>query len=195
MKKTILNLAIVAGVVAIVLGGTYAAWTASTTIEGNTLSTATVSLGQTGNIEKPIEGDNMIPGEYTEPARAGIYNTGTVPLRIYMHTDNLSDDSTGGICDYTLLSLYTGHANGSPSVDGDGRIIDGQNNEAERYIETKSVLDWATQEELTGIPPFNELGANITQIIWQQAQLDPDAPQHLQGQTCTWDEVFTGETL
>ena len=195
MKKIIFNLAIIGVVAAVAVGGTYAAWTASTSIEGNTISTASVSLSKTGIVKKPLTGYNMYPGDYTEGARVGIYNEGSVDLKLYMHAEDLSDTSPDGICDNTLLSLYTGHAGVTPSVDGDGKIINGQYNEAERYIITKSVLEWSNQEELTGYPPFEELGANITQVIWQQAQLDPDASNDLQGQTCTWTEVFTGESM
>lgn len=200
MKKIILSASVITAVAAIVVGGTYAVWTASTTIQSNTVSTATVSLDQTGLIEKPIGGSdaqNMLPGQYTNPGRAGIYNEGSVPLKLYMQAANLSDTTSDGICANTLLSLYTGHANGTPSLDGNGKIIDGQDNEAKRHIATKSVLAWATDSavELTGVPPFATAGANITQIIWQQAQLHPGASGALQGKTCTWDEVFTGETL
>lgn len=193
MKKTLLSLAVILAVATAVVGGTYAVWSATTTIEGNTISTANVSLSQTGNIRKPITGYNMTPGDYTDTAKTGIFNQGSVPLKIYMETANLSDSSSGGICDHTLLSLYTGHANGEPTVDGDGRII--PTGEAERYIGTMSVLDWMTGMELTGYPPFTQLNDNTTQVIWQQAQLDPDAPQSIQNQTCSWDEVFIGETL
>ncbi len=198
MKKIILSVSTLAFVGVLVAGATYATWSATTTIEGNTVSTATVSLSQTGNIDKPIEGTNMVPGDYTDKAKTGIFNEGTVPLSLHMHTDDLSDTDSSGVCAYTNLSLYTGHANGTPDVDGDGKIIDGENNEAERHIVTKSVLDWmgsGNSEELTDIPPFEYLDANTTQVIWQQAQLDENAPSSVQGQTCTWNEVFVGETI
>lgn len=199
MKKIIFSVSTLAFVGMLVAGGTYATWSATTTVEGNTVSTAhlKLSLQQTGVLDKPLKGVNMFPGEYTDPGRIGLFNDSSIAMETYMYTDNLSDGgSAGGICDHTLLSLYTGHANGHPSVDSNGKIIDGQNNEAQRHIATKSVTEWmgaGNRVNLTGVPPFDELDPNDTQIIWQQAQLDPNAPESMQGKTCTWDEIFVGE--
>ncbi len=50
MKKILVSLSAVLGVVALVSGATYAAFSATVNITGNTISTATVSLGTNGLI-------------------------------------------------------------------------------------------------------------------------------------------------
>ncbi len=113
-----------------------------------------------------------------------------------MKTESLSDTSPTGICANTLLSVYTGNAGVTPTTDSNGKIVSGAFDEAQREVVTKSVLDWSTDPavELTGTVPFQTVQANWTQVIWQQAQLSPSAGNELQNSSCTWNEVFIGET-
>lgn len=182
MKKIIISAAIVVAVGAIGVGVTYAVFTAQDTITGNTISSATANLvvhNFSGN--KPINTQGLVPGQWTPEGRAEIYNTGTAPMKIYMYIENPQGE--GGICDKTNLRVATGYAGGNEELRTffDGKLTDH--------------VGPANRIEVTGIPPFETLGANISQVIHQAAQLDSTADNAQMNQTCTWNEVFTGETI
>lgn len=190
MKKILLSGGLIVAVAAVALGATYAAWSASTTIEKNTITTATLSLGKNGLIEKPIEGadaQNLLPGDYTNWGRAGIHNTSSVPLKLFLKVHITGNPNN--VCDVTNLELWTGHAETPAS----------QPNESDRQISdgswTIAALAAGDPVELTGNPPFAELQANWTQVFWQRAQLDADANNSYQGGACEWTEEFIGETI
>lgn len=73
---------------------TYSFFSATDSIDGNTISTATVEIdakGEAGQgvMAKPIATSNLVPGQYTEWARGAVWNKSTVPVRLYMYADNL----------------------------------------------------------------------------------------------------------
>ena len=180
LKRIAISGGTIVGTLALVAGVSGALFTDTDTIPGNSIAVGTVDItvhNFSGN--KPINTDNMAPGDWTPDGRAEVYNVGTLPVKIYMHVANKS----GGACPKTNLKLSTGHA--GP-------------NETERVIYNGSLnaLNGAgNRVEVTGSPPFATLLANWSQVVHQEAQLDLSAGNAYQGTTCTWDEVFTAESL
>lgn len=178
-NKILTSLILIGAVVAFFIGGTYAAWTATTSIDSNTFATATVSLNTTGLIEKPVNAVNMLPGQSSEWGKAGIYNSGSVPLKIYMYVEIVQNDNN--ICDVIDLEIRAG------DNDPVGHLVtlqpisayEGENNRV----------------ELTSAPMFTDLAAGSTQILWQQATLHANAGNQYQNSSCVWNEIFIGETL
>lgn len=167
-------------------GATYSFFSASDTVSGNTISTAEIKLDAKGEssettLAKPISAENLVPGQYTPWARGAIHNQSLVPVRFYLYIDNLD----GAVCPLTNLTITTGHAGSDTS-------------ERARTIFQGSILEIAgsaNRIELTGTPPFQTVGANITQVIQQRAQLDESADNGSQDQECIWDEVFIAESV
>lgn len=179
MKRIALSLVTVFAVVAMVAGATQAVFSDTGYILGNTMSSGTVDLtvhNFSGN--KPIHTSLMVPGQWTPDGRAELYNTGTLPVKVYMYVQNLT-----GTCDKTNLKVETGNAGGNEHL----RAI---------YNGALAALDGSgARVEVTGNPPFATLGANWSQVIHQLAQLDPSADNSYQGKSCTWDEVFVAENV
>ena len=181
MKKIILSMSALAFVGVLLAGGTYAAWSASATVEGNTISTGQLSLdlhGKTsGEIDKPINVSGLFPGDWTGWARLEIYNQSSIPVKLYMYAENLSGDA----CEVTNLEVRTGYAGGDEKV----RLV---------YMGALEDIEGVGKRvEVTGYPPFEYMGANITQVIHQRAQLDDGAGDQYQNTSCMWDEVFVIE--
>ncbi len=180
MKKIIISLSIIGAVAAVASIATYAVFTAEDSVTGNTISSATVTLDVhnfSGN--KPINTSNMLPGDWTPDGRAELYNTGSVPMNVYMYVENMQ----GAACDKTNLKVMTGWAGGDEQVH-------------QLYNGPLSGLDGAGHRiETTVNPPFDQLDANWSQVIHQQAQLDSSAGNTYQNKSCTWDEIFVGETI
>lgn len=183
MKKMIFSLASMAMVGASIGGGTYALFSSTGSVTGNTISSGSVNLlvhNFSGN--KPVNSSGIVPGQWAPDGRLELYNTGTSPAKAYMYVTNLSS-SGGAICDKINLKVSTGHAGGSETenvlYNGPIAAISGASN---RF-------------ETTTVPPFNQLDPNISQAIHQQAQLDVSADSAQMNQTCTWDEVFVAENV
>lgn len=184
MKSVMKSLVIILAAVSVSGGATYSFFSATDSIEGNTISTATVEIdakGEAGQgvMAKPIATSNLVPGQYTDWARGAIWNKSTVPVRLYMYTDNLQ----GAACALTNLVVTTGNAGG---------------NERERTVYEGKLMDVAgsaERVELTGSVPFATVPDNWTQVVQQRAQLDESADNGSQNQECTWDEIFVAESV
>lgn len=184
MKKILVSTSIITAMAVALLGTTYAVFSDTESIDGNTLSAATVDIDlralDSGTIEKPLDLDNMLPGEWSEWARAEVYNTTpSTNVRVYMYADNL----TGAACDMVNLDVRTGHASGDETAFTvyNGKLTDLQGS--------------ANRAEITGYiftdPEY--LPSNTTAVVQQRAELDSSADNSYQGTSCTWDEVFVAE--
>ncbi|HAV11559.1 MAG TPA: hypothetical protein DCX32_03370 [Candidatus Moranbacteria bacterium] len=185
MKNILKSFSIIVAIAAVAGGITYAIFSDTDTITGNTVGTATVELDAKGEaasgiVSKPIVATNLVPGEYTDDFRGALHNQSTVDVKLYMYLDNVVGDA----CDKINLTMTTGHAGG----DEYARTI--LNNVALSSIDTP-----AERVEITGVPPFETAGPNITQVVRERAQLDPSADNTYQNKTCTWDEVFVAESI
>lgn len=182
MKRIVLSLVTVLGVVAMVAGGAQSVFSANANIPGNVVTAGTLTLlahNYSGN--KPIgtTAEFLVPGAWTAEGRAELYNTGNVPAKVYMYVDGV----TGGACDKTNLEVFTGYAGG----DEHARVV--------LYNSLANITGAGNRVEVTGYPPFATLGPNWSQVIWQKAQLDASAGDSYQGLSCSWTENFVAESL
>ncbi len=182
MKKILLSLVTLFAVGAMTAGASQAVFSASADIPNNVVTAGTVTLVAHNFTEnKPIGKipSSLTPGAWTPEGRAELYNTGTVPVHLYMYVDNV----TGDACAKTNLAVYTGYAGG----DEHARTV--------LYNSLTNLTGSANRVQVTGNPPFATLGPNITQVIWQKAQLDSSANDWYQGKGCQWTEYFVAESL
>ena len=185
MKNIAKSLVIVVAVAAVASVATWAVFSFTDSITGNTVGTATVLLdakgeAATGIVSKPIVASNLVPGQYTDYFRGALWNKSTVAVKLYMYLDNV----TGAACDKINLTMTTGHAGG----DEYARTILSD-------VPLANVTGAGYRVEITGVPPFATCGAGITQVVREKAQLDASAGNSYQNKTCTWDEVFVAESL
>lgn len=186
MRNIVQSLVIIFAVLAVTGGATYSFFSASDSVTGNTISTATLSFdveGQssTGAIAKPIVATDLFPGAFTSWARAALINNSVMPVKLYMYVDNLD----GSACPLINLVVTTG-------VSGDDTT------ERARTVYSGNIFDIAgdaERVEVTGTPPGVTLAGNSTQHVQQRAQLDPSAGNGTQNQGCTWDEFFVAESV
>lgn len=184
MSNIAKSLVIILAAVSVSGGATYSFFSATDSIEGNTISTATVEIdakGESGQgvMAKPIATSNLVPGQWTDWARGAVWNKSTVPVRLYLFVDNLQ----GAACSLTNLKVTTGFAGGD---------------ERARIVYEGNLTDLAgsvKRVEVTGNPPFETVPANWTQVVQQRAQLDESADNGAQNQSCVWDEIFVAESV
>lgn len=184
MSNVVKSLVIILAAVSISGGATYSFFSATDSIEGNTISTATVEIDAKGEsregvMAKPLSTSNLVPGMYTEWARGAVWNKSSVPVRLYLYVDNLE----GSACPLTNLTVTTGHAGGD---------------ERAREVYRGALMGIAgsvERVEVTGNPPFETVPADWTQVVQQRAQLDESADNGVQNQSCTWDEIFVAESV
>lgn len=166
--------------------GSLAVFSESEKILGNSVAAGTVDIQLTalgtGEIAKPIDAEGLVPGEWTEWARAVIYNTvGSENVKVFFYVENLQ-----GVCGATNLELYTGHALSNYSDDErDFLLYSGL---------LTGIAGSGNRVEITG-HVFDYLEPNISAVIHQRAGLDVSADNSFMGTTCTWDEVFVAETV
>lgn len=166
------------------VGYTYSVFSDTESIKDNTLESATVDITlqalTSGVIEKPINVTNLVPTQWTDWARAEIYNEDySTDVRVFMYLDNLS----GILCDEVNLQVTTGAIGSDLAERGTdiylGAILDleGESNKVEVTSYTSQYL--STLE---------------TMAIQQRAQIDENASNNVQGESCVWDEIFVAET-
>ena len=168
----------------LVAGSTNALFSAQDEITGNTISSGSVDLvvhNFSGN--KPINTQNMAPGQWTPWGRAELYNTGSLPTNVYMYVDSVS----GVACDKTNLVVKTGWAlGGDMASETVHELYNGS---------LAGIAGAGNRVETTVNPPFDQLDPNWSQVIWQRAQLDSSADDNYQNTTCIWDEIFVAENV
>lgn len=190
MRKILMSLVMVLATATMVAGATQAVFSDSSVFAENTLATAKVDIDARseaagGTLGKPLVVTGLVPGQYSDWARGVVYNQAdSTPVRVFMYVSNIQG---GSVCDKTNLTVYTGHANSG--------------NASERqFVLYNSGLQGLSgpgnRVEVTGPGKvFNPtLPANTSAVIQQQAQLDSSADNAQSNATCTWDEVFVGET-
>ena len=111
MKKLIVSLAIVVAVTAAVAGTAYAVFTQTKSIDSNRVGTARINLDiralSSGVISKPLNVVGLIPGQWTDWARAELYNqSDSTPVLLFFHVENV----TGDACNKVNLRVTTGFA-------------------------------------------------------------------------------------
>lgn len=193
--RVLLSLGAIVFMIAAVVGATYAVWSAEATVENNTIAAATVTLALRGSensetVLKPIAGpstENMLPGDQTDWFHTTVENTGSTAGRVYMYIDNLQ--GTGGICANTNLEVQV-------KCDLEG-TCDFANEPWAVYNGPVTAIDENNRLELTGAYGSSVFNPSLPEdwaiVVEQRAELDIDAPNTAQGQTCTWDEVFVLE--
>lgn len=185
MKKLITSLLIVLALGVSITAATQAVFSDTGTIAGNTVSTAKVNIDiralDSGQISKPFNVVGLVPGEWTDWARAEIYNeSDSTNVKFYMYLANVS-----GTCGKTNLRVTTGYAGNDT-------------NERARDVYNGTIAGLtgsSNRVELTGNPPFDIVKPNITQVIQQTAQLDASAGNSYQNTSCTWDEIIVAENV
>lgn len=203
MKKILLSLGIIAFVAVAAVGATYAVWSASDTIEGNTVSTAQLSITASGvqggtpvATPLPFTVSNMLPGMVTaQEERAIITNTSDVPLDLYMYLGG-----TGGTaCSAMKLAWQSSHPNngvidGYTSVPTDPGDVDedGDNNFDLVYSPLPDTGLWGVGNKVL-IAPADEFEHNEQVALRQVVGLATDAANSLQGQSCAWTLYFVAE--
>lgn len=185
MFAIIRSLVVILTVGSIATGGTYSFFSATDTVAGNTITTATIAFSAEGEanettLAKPISATNLFPGGYSPWARAALQNDSLFPLRYYMYVTNVS----GGACADVNLIVATGNE-GSDESERTANVYLGK---------LLDLVGSENRELVSNIPPFDPAPAGSTQIIQQRAQLDASADNDVQNENCSWDEVFVAES-
>jgi hypothetical protein len=176
MKKILISAFTIFAAVTAVAGATAAVFSDTERIAGNTIGAAVVDISLVPNaqetLQKPIAAGNLVPGEMSDWYYINVDNDGTVESNVFMRTENF--DGTGKICANTNLQVEANSGSGWYNK-YDGTVF------------------------LAAAPPIQlkvaPLADGETLQVRQRVQLDENAPDSAQGETCTWDEVFTAENV
>ena len=147
MKKILFSLAFVGIIAGLVGGATWAFYTDTTTVDKNTLSTGSVTLGSTHNL--PFEIENLAPGGEFSTDLAIQYE-GSLPADLYIGVKEEGGMDLGPLLQYKLERMKSGWEHdgwivGSGGSDG-WEDIDGHRNPIAQWIKTHKDLekgDWA----------------------------------------------------
>jgi predicted ribosomally synthesized peptide with SipW-like signal peptide len=204
--RVLLASGVIAAVAALALGATYAAWQATSSIEGNTIGTANLEIeaegvSAYGSETKPITASNILPGWESDPAeRAEITNNSSVALDLWFYVEPLAS-STPAACDAMALAWRA-------STPGDGSNAMGYG-DAYEGTEVGNIGDHSGVDTDTGAFSLvdNYTGvANAVKIadaddgfgpgqviaIRQIAGFAEDAAYPTNSGSCEWTEVFVG---
>ena len=180
----------------LVAGGTYAAWTDTQEIEGNTLSTGNLSIalvGEEGREEidadalKPLQGENMFPGHKTDKFFQGIENESSIAVDLYLEIE-IYGDGYQDICRDMELTLWSQRDEAGVEEDpvelGTYTIYD-----LSQYGDTAPVKLTGVETDPDGAGFWNLPEGWVMNLI-QQAKLVDDARNESQGKTCEFTEVI-----
>jgi len=210
-KKVLLAASVIVAVAAIALGATYAAWQAADTIDGNTVSTAVMSItavGQQGGAQstyaKPVLEEDVLPGfinfqadNSDQIARGLVTNDSDIALDLWMYFVLTSGNP--GSCDATQIAWQSSQPNSSNVLGGyavgsepsaattiavaDAASINGGLSTVTNYNGISGAVKVADDSYF--VP-----GAEVA--VRQIAAFATDADYGLHSGSCTWDEVFVG---
>ncbi len=140
MKKIILSLAVVGLVGGLAGGATWAYLSDTVTVEGNTLSTGSVTLGATH--ELPFEIENLVPGGEFSTDLAIQYD-GSTPADLYIGGKEEGGMDLGPVLQYKLERMKSGWEHDGWIVGGanNWKDIDGNMNLLADYIKTHEDLE------------------------------------------------------
>lgn len=199
MKKVILSLSALAFVGVITAGATLAVWSDSEEITGNTLGAGVINLtlvdgSNTDVLKKPIyTAVNMFPGQWSSWHHVGLKNDSTGEGKMYMYVTNVQGQN--GICANTNLEMEV-HGDSFQTYDekwalynGPLMDIEGEGNRINLTGDLDKVA--GTNKDSVFYPTIKE---NWVLVVHQRAGLNEDAPNSVQGEECTWDEVFVLES-
>jgi predicted ribosomally synthesized peptide with SipW-like signal peptide len=187
MKKILLSVSTLAFIGALVAGGTYAAWNATAGIDGNTVSTGSLSLniekeGGFGALEKPVIAGNLFPGQWApgpgvnDEFRAVVKNDSSVAVDIEMYVDDENGlTNENNVCDYMLLTVRTF----TPA---------GVGFDVETIVDSEPVSSLFGEDNAVTVQ--NNVASDLEIAVRQKVQLDPEAPNTVQGSECKWNEIF-----
>lgn len=206
--KVLLSAGVIVAVAAALLGTTYAAWSTSGSIAGNTVGAAQLSMTVTPEgksdplaVPLPFSVSNMLPGMTTSPEeRAVIKNTSNVPLELYMYVEGAG----GAACAATKIAWQASHPGNAPfagyttipttpgNVDGAGTPATSNNF---RLVYSGSYLNfWGIGNKVL-IAPASEFGPNQEVALRQVVGFANDADNSLQGTGCQWTLYFVAQTV
>lgn len=197
MKRIVLSITTLAFVGALVAGGTYAVWSDSKTIEGNTVSTGSVDIELTeANDEdeidaeklKPLVGEGLFPGETTERFYQGIKNNSTRAVNLYIYTERQKNEND--VCDETDLTIYTQRNEGGVE-EGKFKIGTWSVSELAGENNKKKLTNKDFEEEIA----FRNLPVGWVLNLVQEGTLNEDAENKHQDSECEFNEVIVAEPI
>lgn len=148
-------------------GIAYAAWSTFGQVNGNVFAIGTLATLVDGNA---IVVNHAIPGGTPAIQSVMLTNTGDQTISVAFKTNPTVN--TNSACDYVKLTVSANWSGGS-------------------YPETTyTVNQWMNQTTIVGTPKI-PLDGNAFVTI--SGQLDPAAPNEVQGGNCSWDETFFSE--
>jgi len=208
-KKVVLSLGVMGFVAALAAGATYAAWQAQDTIEGNTVSTASLAIDAYGEAAygsdvKPVFETDVLPGDKGLPVdRALIENDSSVPLDLWFYIQPVAGNP--GACDATKIAWRASTPGDGSNFTGYGTAGDNATYENTSVVGNIGDAGNKTGGTFTLVSDFYGVGnavkiadadngfANGQTIAMRQiAGFASDASYPTHAGTCQWTEVFVG---
>jgi len=185
MKNIIKSLVVVVAVAAVASIATYAIFTSTASVTGNSVATGTlkISINKAGN--KPVSIANMKPGDTGAWGWMDVINVGSLPAYYFFYVDNPVGTPDGNLWDVLKIELRN---SGSGATD-----IDRCNNGNVMYDNlVKNLYGMANKINTTDFAygSGSQMPAGWSQRICQRVYLTSDVDNSVQGRTLTFDEVM-----
>jgi predicted ribosomally synthesized peptide with SipW-like signal peptide len=183
MTNILKSLFVVVAVAAVAGGATWAYFTDTETVSGNTFAAGTLDFKLNGDLtaSNSVNLGNMIPGEWYGPYKMEVYNElSTMPIK-YRFQDGPVSESVPGFYDKLNVKVEHGYC-----IGGTEYI-----NETYEQIHTlRNMLFESPSGSITA--PTGSLGTNISHCFKLSFQLDPSAGNALQGGSAVANIVVDG---
>lgn len=187
MKRTLLGVVTILALGTAVIGSSYALFTDSDSIPGNTVATGTLELKLNHSAGKPFSIANAYPGYWSPWENMDLYNTGTLPLEAYMTFEQTGGDSA--LYDELFIQL---ESSGWDSVchNGDNENVIYQGPLA-NFPDNKLVsrfYNHANEADGSGTPPDN-IRPEWSMRICQRVGVAPSADNSVMGLSAEFTEI------
>jgi hypothetical protein len=176
MKKILLSLLVVASVFASVVAGTQAVFSASASLPGNSVASATLNLRINHSAGKTWAVTNMKPGDVQAWEYMDVTNMGSIPATFYFYLDNATGSPDWNLWSNLKVELRNGTSTGAVIYDGP---VSGVYSSALKINTTDFAYGTGSQ-----------MPAGSSQRIYQRVYLPSSVGDEAQGRSTTFDEVM-----
>ncbi|MFA4818107.1 MAG: SipW-dependent-type signal peptide-containing protein [Parcubacteria group bacterium] len=189
MKNIIKSLVIVVAVAAVASVATWAVFSDTDSVTGNTVATGTLNLTVNESAGKPFSISGAYPGYVSGWEYIDIYNQGSLPFEAQMSFNQTS--GSGALYNELTIELVTSGGDSICANGGFGEttIYSGKIINYDPTTVVSSIAYWHNANETDGSGPNDNIRAGWSERVCQRVGVDSGAGNGIQGTSVTFDEI------
>ena len=189
MNKILISSLTVFALVVAVAGGTFALFSDTAAIAGNTIATGTLDLTLNHSAGKPFSISNAYPGYISSWEHADVYNTGSLPFEAQLSLSKDSGDD--GLWAEVNIEIKTvgWDSDCTNGDDGEKTIYSGPVSSFTNGMTVSDIAYWHLANEDDGSGPPDNVRAGYSERLCQRVGVDTDAGNEVQGKSVIFTET------